>query len=79
MSPDQLASPQAARRLQAMAGAGETIPGAAARLHLRPDTLRTFLTQPGRRALLAQLLANQDDRPSPTPPASPTPPERTRP
>jgi hypothetical protein len=79
MNPDQLASPHAARRLQAMAGAGETIPGAAARLHLRPDTLRTFLNQPGRRSLLAQLLTNQDDRPAPTPPAPPTPPERTWP
>jgi hypothetical protein len=50
-----------------MAAAGETIPGAAARLHLHPDTLRAFVRQPGRRALLARLLANQDDRPYPGP------------
>lgn len=46
-----------------MAATGETIPGAAARLHIHPDGLRKRLTAADRRDLLALLLANQDDRP----------------
>jgi hypothetical protein len=65
MNADQLAARRAARLedLEFMAQTGETIPGAAARLHLHPDTLRQFLRARDRMDLFAWLLANQDDRP----------------
>jgi hypothetical protein len=48
--------------LEWMAETGETVPGAALRLHVHPQTVRDFLYRAGRRDLLARLLANQDDR-----------------
>ena len=45
-----------------MADTGETVPGAAARLHLNPSTVRQLLADAGRRDVYARLLANQDDR-----------------
>ena len=43
-----------------MAATGETVPGAAARLHINPDRLRNKLYDQGRRDLVARLLANAD-------------------
>ena len=65
MNADQFAARRAARieDLEYMAATGETVPGAAARLHLHPNTLRAFLHDHDRRDLFARLLANQDDRP----------------
>jgi hypothetical protein len=65
MDADQLAARRAARieDLEYMAGTGETVPGAAARLRLHPDTLRKFLSDQDRMDLFGWLLANQDDRP----------------
>jgi len=65
VKPDQLAARRAARieDLEFMAETGETVPGAAARIHLHPHTLRDFLRRAGRRDLFARLLANHGDRP----------------
>jgi hypothetical protein len=62
---DQFAARRTARLedLEFMAGTGETVPGAAARLHINPNTLREFLRTQDRIDLLARLLSNQDDRP----------------
>jgi hypothetical protein len=65
MNADQLAARRADRieDLEFMAGTGETVPGAAARLRLHPHTLRQFLRDQDRMDLFGWLLANQDDRP----------------
>jgi hypothetical protein len=64
MNPDQLAARRTARLedLEFMVSTGETVPGAAARLNLHPDTLRGFLRDQDRMDVFASLLANQDDR-----------------
>jgi hypothetical protein len=43
-----------------MAETGETMPGAAARLRIHPQTLRQNLDRAGRRDLWARLIANAD-------------------
>lgn len=42
-----------------MATTGETLPGAAARLHIHPQSLRSSLARARRDDLVAKLLANQ--------------------
>ena len=48
-----------------MAGTGETVPGAAARLHIHPHSLRRELERAGRLDLFRKLLANHGDHGQP--------------